>query len=78
MTTRNPDPDQPAGSDVMEPGPQPGTPGARKADRSGDDRADSGNGISEFFTAELATVLNCGRGTAGHLARRSPARARPG
>src|SRR5215218_3328300 len=41
--------------------PQPGTPGARKADWSGSDR---GDGISEFFTAELATVLNLGRTTA--------------
>jgi hypothetical protein len=28
-------------------------------------------GVSEFFTAELAVVLNCGRGTASHLARRA-------
>jgi hypothetical protein len=28
-------------------------------------------GVSEFFTAELAMVLNCGRGTATHLAQRA-------
>ena len=28
-------------------------------------------GVSEFFTAELAVVLNCGRGTASHLAHRA-------
>jgi hypothetical protein len=27
--------------------------------------------VSEFFGAELAVVLNCGRGTAAHLARRA-------
>jgi hypothetical protein len=27
--------------------------------------------VSEFFTAELSVLLNCGRGTASHLARRS-------
>ncbi len=41
--------------------PQPGTPGARRTGWSG---GDAGNGISEFFTAELATVLNLGRTTA--------------
>src|SRR5688500_12534569 len=28
-------------------------------------------GVSEFFTAELAVVLNCGRGTASHLSHRA-------
>ena len=28
-------------------------------------------GVSEFFTAELSVVLNCGRGTASHVARRA-------
>ncbi|WP_138758479.1 HNH endonuclease signature motif containing protein [Modestobacter altitudinis] len=41
--------------------PLPGTSGARKAGWSG---GDPGDGISEFFTAELATVINLGRTTA--------------
>ncbi|MGY1608961.1 DUF222 domain-containing protein [Geodermatophilus sp. SYSU D00700] len=46
--------------------PPPGTPGARswKPDTELP-------GVSEFFTAELALVLNCGRGTANHLAHRA-------
>jgi hypothetical protein len=47
---------RPAGAD-----PQPGSPGARRPGWSG---GDARNGISEFFTAELATVLNLGRTTA--------------
>jgi hypothetical protein len=48
--------------------PPPGTPGARS-----DSWAPEGElpGVSEFFPAELAVVLNCGRGTAAHLARRA-------
>jgi hypothetical protein len=48
--------------------PPPGTPGARS-----DSWAPEGElpGVSEFFGAELAVVLNCGRGTAAHLARRA-------
>src|SRR5436309_2940800 len=39
--------------------PAPGTPGARKAGWAVDAGYD---GASEFFTAELAAVLNVGRG----------------
>ncbi|MGY1670527.1 DUF222 domain-containing protein [Geodermatophilus sp. SYSU D00710] len=46
--------------------PPPGAPGVRswKPDTELP-------GVSEFFTAELALVLNCGRGTANHLAHRA-------
>src|SRR3712207_8490609 len=46
--------------------PAPGPPGARswKPDPELP-------GVSEFFPAELAMVLNCGRGTASHLAHRA-------
>jgi hypothetical protein len=47
--------------------PAPGTPGA-KGSWAPDTELP---GVSEFFTAELAMVLNCGRGTAGHLAHRA-------
>ena len=47
--------------------PAPGTPGA-KGSWAPDIELP---GVSEFFTAELAMVLNCGRGTAGHLAHRA-------
>ena len=40
--------------------PPPDTPGARRAGWS----VDSSSEVSEFFTAELSTVLNYGRGTA--------------
>lgn len=43
-------------------------PGARKSSWAPDTELP---GVSEFFTAELAVVLNCGRGTASHLARRA-------
>jgi hypothetical protein len=48
--------------------PAPGTPGARAAGWSA--RADVA-GVSEFFTSELAVVLNRGRGTANHLHHRA-------
>jgi len=47
--------------------PAPGTPGS-KGSWAPDTELP---GVSEFFTAELAMVLNCGRGTAGHLAHRA-------
>jgi uncharacterized protein DUF222 len=47
--------------------PAPGTPGARGSWAPDTELP----GVSEFFTAELAMVLNCGRGTAGHLAHRA-------
>src|SRR5215218_3570830 len=47
--------------------PAPGTPGA-KGSWAPDAELP---GVSEFFTAELAVVLNCGRGTASHLAKRA-------
>ncbi|MGY1670387.1 DUF222 domain-containing protein [Geodermatophilus sp. SYSU D00710] len=46
--------------------PPPGTPGARSWQPDTELP-----GVSEFFTAELAVVLNCGRGTANHLAHRA-------
>jgi Domain of unknown function (DUF222)/HNH endonuclease len=54
--------DSPADDD-----PAPGTPGA-KGSWAPDTELP---GVSEFFTAELAMVLNCGRGTASHLAHRA-------
>src|SRR3712207_6461209 len=54
--------DSPADDD-----PAPGTPGA-KGSWAPDPELP---GVSEFFTAELAMVLNCGRGTASHLAHRA-------
>jgi hypothetical protein len=48
--------------------PQPGTPGARTGSWAPDTELP---GVSEFFTHELAMVLNCGRGTANHLAHRA-------
>ena len=48
--------------------PKPGTRGARKGGWGADrDLA----GVSEFFTSELALVLNRGRGTADHLHHRA-------
>ena len=47
--------------------PPPGHPGARRGSWAADTELP---GVSEFFTAELAVVLNCGRGTASHLAHR--------
>ncbi|MGY1698326.1 DUF222 domain-containing protein [Geodermatophilus sp. SYSU D00766] len=49
--------------------PAPGTPGARRRGSWAPDTELPG--VSEFFTAELAVVLNCGRGTANHLATRA-------
>jgi len=47
--------------------PAPGSPGAREPGWAVDE---AHAGVSEFFTAELAMVLNLGRGTAAHrLAR---------
>lgn len=48
--------------------PPAGTPGAR---RPGWAAADDPTGVSEFFAAELALVLNRGRGTAAHLHHRA-------
>jgi hypothetical protein len=48
--------------------PPPGHPGARKGSWAPDPELP---GVSEFFTSELAVVLNCGRGTASHLAHRA-------
>jgi uncharacterized protein DUF222 len=48
--------------------PPPGTPGARSGSWAPDTELP---GVSEFFTAELAMVVNCGRGTASHLAHRA-------
>jgi hypothetical protein len=55
--------DSPADDD-----PAPGTPGARSRSWAPDGDLP---GVSEFFPAELAVVLNCGRGTASHLAHRA-------
>ena len=43
-------------------------PGARRGSWAPDTELP---GVSEFFTAELAVVLNCGRGTASRLAQRA-------
>ena len=43
-------------------------PGAKKGSWAPDAELP---GVSEFFTAELALVLNCGRGTASHIAHRA-------
>ena len=43
-------------------------PGAKKGSWAPDTELP---GVSEFFPAELAVVLNCGRGTAAHLAQRA-------
>ncbi|WP_138735067.1 HNH endonuclease signature motif containing protein [Modestobacter excelsi] len=43
--------------------PAPGTPGARRPGWAVDEAYD---GVSEFFTAELGTILNLGRNTAGY------------
>jgi hypothetical protein len=48
--------------------PAPGTPGAR---RPGWSAGRDEPGVSEFFAAELALVLNRGRGTANHLHHRA-------
>ncbi|MGY1728795.1 DUF222 domain-containing protein [Geodermatophilus sp. SYSU D01062] len=48
--------------------PVPGAPGARGGSWAPDPELP---GVSEFFTAELALVLNVGRGTASHLAHRA-------
>ncbi|MGY1774594.1 DUF222 domain-containing protein [Geodermatophilus sp. SYSU D00804] len=55
--------DSPADDD-----PAPGAPGARTGSWAPDPELP---GVSEFFTAELAVVLNVGRGTASHLAHRA-------
>ena len=44
--------------------PVPGTSGSWKPDPELP-------GVSEFFPAELAVIVNCGRGTASHLAHRA-------
>ena len=48
--------------------PPPDQPGARKGSWAPDGELP---GVSQFFTSELAVVLNCGRGTATHLAQRA-------
>ncbi|SDC80738.1 protein of unknown function [Geodermatophilus telluris] len=48
--------------------PPPGTPGARRGAWAPDPELP---GVSEFFTAELAVVLNCGRRSASILAQRA-------
>ena len=48
--------------------PAPGTPGAR---RPGWTARAGAPGVSEFFTSELAVVINRGRGTANHLQHRA-------
>src|SRR3712207_4283283 len=48
--------------------PPPGAPGSRRPGWAVDAGYD---GASEFFTAELAAVLNVGRGTAQHRYRRA-------
>ncbi|MEX5721598.1 DUF222 domain-containing protein [Geodermatophilus maliterrae] len=48
--------------------PAPGTPGARRGSWAPDPELP---GVSEFFTAELAVVLNCGRRSASLLAQRA-------
>src|SRR3712207_3218433 len=48
--------------------PAPGTPGAQRGSWAPDGELP---GVSEFFTAELAVVLNCGRRSASLLAQRA-------
>ena len=48
--------------------PPPGSPGARKRGWAVDAAYD---GVSEFFTAELSTILNLGRGTADYRLSRA-------
>jgi hypothetical protein len=48
--------------------PDPDSPGARRGGWAPDPELP---GVSEFFPAELAVVLNVGRGTAAHPARRA-------
>ena len=45
--------------------PAPGTPGAKRGSWAPDPELP---GVSEFFTAELAVILNCGRRSASLLA----------
>jgi hypothetical protein len=48
--------------------PPPGHPGAKRGSWAPDTELP---GVSEFFVPELAVVLNCGRGSAAHLAHRA-------
>jgi hypothetical protein len=48
--------------------PPPGQPGARKGSWAPDTELP---GVSQFFLSELSMVLNCGRGTASHVAHRA-------
>jgi hypothetical protein len=48
--------------------PPPDHPGARRRGWAPDTDLP---GVSEFFPDELAVALNCGRGTASHLAQRA-------
>jgi hypothetical protein len=50
------------------PDPSPDHPGAKKGSWAPDTELP---GVSQFFTAELAVILNCGRGTASHVAQRA-------
>ena len=47
MTTRNPEPGQPEGTDVMEPGPAPGTTGAQSLLDAGSVSDDGPGGVPE-------------------------------
>ena len=51
-----------------DPDPDPDAPGGRRGGWAPDAEFP---GVSEFFPAELAVVLNCGRGTAAHRLRRA-------
>ncbi|WP_106275591.1 HNH endonuclease signature motif containing protein [Geodermatophilus tzadiensis] len=48
--------------------PAPGTPGAKRGSWAPDPELP---GVSEFFTAELAMIINCGRRSASLLAQRA-------
>src|SRR3954454_24355882 len=48
--------------------PPPDQPGARRGSWAPEPELP---GVSQFFTAELSVVLNCGRRTAAHLAQRA-------
>ena len=47
MTSRNPDPSQPEGTDVMEPGPEVGAPGAESLLDAGSVSDDGPGGVPE-------------------------------
>ena len=66
MTTRNPDPSQPQGADVMEPGPEPGTPGAQSLLDAGsiDDEGPAGVPEGMIQAAERGDALDGNPGDA--------------